>query len=120
VVETLHFRGTYLSLSLTLPTGAARGLTRQHIVTARARMTLSPPCEVYLRLNLRHGPNTATVTRQVPWGEEEVRVNFDLDAAAFDARRMTGAWVDLILDRPEMTRCEIDRLMLSRRLRAAL
>jgi hypothetical protein len=120
VLETLHFQGTYLSLAVTLPPDVARGLTAEHILTLDARLRRSPPGEVFLRLNLRHGPNTAALTRQPPWGEEDVRMAFDLAAMRFDPGRITGAWIDVIFDRPAMTRCEVDGLRLSRRLRAAL
>jgi hypothetical protein len=119
-VETFHFGGTYLSFALALPSSAVRSLTQDHLVTVDVRMTVSPPVEVYLRLNLCHGPNTTRITRQAPWAAVEWRVDFDFGAVAFRPDRLTEVWFDLILDRPEMTRCCIEDVVISRRLRAVL
>jgi hypothetical protein len=119
-VETFHFGGRYLSFALTLPPDALRDLTLDHLLTVEVRLSVSPPCEVYVRLNLRHGPNTAQVTRQAPFAAVEVRAEFDLRTIAFRPDRLSEIWVDLILERPEMTRCMIEDVVVSRRLRAIL
>ncbi len=119
-VETFHFGGTYLSLALSLPADAVRALTPDHLLTVEARLSLAPPAEGYVRLNLRHGPNLSQITRQMPWAAREVRADFDCGAVGFRPDRLTEVWIDLILDRPEMTRCLIEDVVISRRLRAAL
>ncbi len=119
-VETFHFSGSYLSLAIAMPPDAVRSLTREHLVTVAVRMTVSSPVEVYLRLNLRHGPNTTRITRQAPWGATDWCLHFDFGAAEFRPDRLTEVWFDLILDRPEMTRWLIEDVVVSRRLRAVL
>jgi hypothetical protein len=119
-VETFHFGGSYLSFAFALPSVVVRGLTPDHLMTVEARMTTSPPVEVYLRLNLRHGPNVTQITRQVPWAVAEVRADFDFGAISFRPDQLSEVWLDLIFDRPEMTRGIVEDLVISRRLRAIL
>jgi hypothetical protein len=122
-IEVGQFTGSYLSVVTDLPATFARSLTRQHILGVRAQVTLSGPTEVYLRLNLRHGPNTDAQVRRADMGGKDgtdLRSDFDLASLAFDPERMTAAWLDLIVSRPERLRIELRDIVLSRRLRAAL
>ncbi len=89
----------------------------------RARIALSGPSDIYLRLNLRHGPNTDTQVRKAAPGDpdpSDLRVDFDLAPMTFDTDRVTAAWVDLIVGSPAGQRIEVRDIVLSRRLRAML
>lgn len=122
-IEVGQFSGSYMSLVTDLPAPVARGLTRQHLIGVRAQLALSGPSEIYLRLNLRHGPNTDTqVRRASPGGTDGtvLQADFDLASIAFAPERMTAAWLDLIIGRPAGLRIELRDIVLSRRLRAAL
>ncbi len=126
VIEVGQFTGTYLSLVMDLPAPVARSLTRRHLLSLRADLALSGPTDGYARLNLRHGPNTDTVVRKVVLGPAPdtrgsgLGADFDLATVAFDANRLTAAWVDLILSQPAGLQIDLRDIVLSRRLRAML
>lgn len=60
--------------------------------------------EVFARLNVRHGPNLEQIVRQVDFGRSPGLAEFDLAGTAIDDRRIEGAWLDLIVEKPAMTR----------------
>lgn len=123
-IEVGGFSGSYLSVVVDLPAVAARSMTRQHLVSVHALLGLSGPAEVHVRLNLRHGPNTDSLTRKAPHGamtgDPAVRIDFDLASAGFETGRIEAAWLDLLVSRPAATRIEWRDVVLSRRLRAML
>lgn len=126
------FDGSYVSLVLDLPREAVAGLSRRHLLRLDLDAVAEAPLEVFARLNLRHGPDTEAVVRDWPGGfapdpgpeagpdASRGRVEFDLAHAAFDEARLTAAWVDLIVERPRMTRVTIRDLTLLRCPRARL
>jgi len=119
-IDVGNFSGTYLSIVIDLPAPAASALTRRDIVSLQPTLRLSEPVEVFVRFNLRHGPNTDALTRKAPERIEDTRIDFDLAALAVDPDRVEGAWIDLILSRPQALRIDLHDLVLSRRLRAQL
>ena len=56
-VETYEFKGSFLSLAIDLPSDAATGLTNNHIFEVEGKLLLDPPMPVFVRLNVKHGPN---------------------------------------------------------------
>ena len=119
-IEVGQFTGSYLSLVADLPAAAARGLSRRNIVSVRANLQVTGPTDVFVRLNLRHGPNTETLVRQTTAGIQDTRTDFDLATVAFRADQVESAWVDLIVSRPAGIRLALRDLVVSHRLRAEL
>ena len=119
-MDVFGFDGSFLSLALDLPTEAVLGLTRRHLVGLGLRVRMERPLEVFARLNIRHGPNTAQLVREIPGGSEELTVEFDLAYCDLNERRIEKAWIDLIVDRPAMNLVEILDLTLYRRPRAEI
>ena len=119
-VEVFSFAGRYLSLALDLPDAAAQGLRRRHVVRAQFALALEEPLEVYARLNIRHGPNTEQILREVPVAEAPAVVEFDLAYSGFDEKRVDRLWLDLIFEQPAMNRIALGDVVLSRHPRAAL
>ncbi len=76
--------------------------------------------EIFVRLNIRHGPNTEQIVRELPRGQSEVFAEFDLAHSGMNEKRLERIWVDLIFDRPEMNRITLRDLTFSRRPRAEL
>ncbi len=119
-IDVFAFDGSYLSLVLELPADAVDGLSRNHIVRLATRITTERPLEFFARLNVQHGPNTEQVVREVPLGERDRVVEFDLAYSQIRERHLERAWVDLIFERPAFNEIRIEDVSLTRRPRANL
>jgi hypothetical protein len=117
-LDVLGFVGSYLSLVVTLPDGALKGLARRHILRMEALITPERALNVYARLNIRHGPNTEQIARQMDLSAQSSLAEFDLGHAEFAESRVEGAWIDLIFEQPSMNRIVISDLTLTRGVRA--
>lgn len=118
VLEAYRFDGSFLSLVLDLPPEALEGLTLDHVVTARLVVDREQPVEFYARLNVQHGPNVETMVRQIELRDGAGCAEFDLAYTRINARKIEKAWLDLILEGPEMTRTALWDLTLLRAPRA--
>lgn len=119
-IDVFAFDGSYLSLVVELPPAAVDGLTKAHVVRLETRVSTERPLELFARLNVRHGPNTEQVVREVPPGNGERAVEFDLAYSQLNDRRVERAWLDLIFERPAFNEIRVADLTLTRRPRAAL
>ncbi|UWQ21888.1 DUF6478 family protein [Jannaschia sp. W003] len=122
-MDVLGFRGSFLSIVVDLPPAGRDGLSPSHIVGLRGRVTTERPGELFARLNVRHGPNTETIVRELRPGDTPggaVEAEFDLGLEDFNPRKVTHAWVDVIFEQPAMTAATVHDLVLTRRPRANL
>jgi len=119
-IDVFAFDGSYLSLVVELPPAAVDGLTKNHIVRFETRVTTERPLELFARLNVRHGPNIEQVVREVPPGNGDRAVEFDLAYSRMNERRVERAWLDLIFERPAFNEILVRDVALTRRPRAAL
>ncbi|MCC1493024.1 DUF6478 family protein [Cognatishimia sp. F0-27] len=119
-LEVFGFSGTYLSMAVDLPLDAVRGLTKAHLIAVDGVFEVERPMEVYIRLNIRTGPNIERLVREVPMHLEERSVAFDLAYTGFNAARVDKLWLDLICVQPAMNAVSVRDLVVSRRWRAAL
>lgn len=117
-LEILHFDGSFLSIVVDLPAEAIDGLSRNHLIQMDARIETEAPIDVFARLNVRHGPNTAQIVRDVPPSDQTHKVEFDLANTKLNEKRTEHAWVDLILKVPRMNQVTLRDLTFSRRPRA--
>lgn len=109
------FDGTFVSLSIELPTEGLRGLTRKHVI--RAVLSVDPgPVGIFCRLNLRHGPNVEQVLRGVPAGGGVAA--FDLAYTRMNEKRLEQAWLDVILEAPRQDVVTLRDLVVLRHPRA--
>jgi hypothetical protein len=116
-LDVYAFRGSYLSLAVTLPPPARDNLRRRHVIRMDARLRAERPATVYARLNIRLGSAPATVVRELPQGERPF-VDFDLAALRVDVARAEGLWIDLIVDAPAANCLVFEDLILTRTPRA--
>ena len=117
-MDVFKFDGSFLSLSIDLPLDAGAGMTRSHLMRLDATIASERPLGITARLNIRHGPNTEQILRDLP-GETEVKtVEFDLAYARLNEKRIEKIWLDLIFDAPEMNRMMVRDLTLCRHHRA--
>jgi hypothetical protein len=119
-LDVFRFDGSYLSLAIDLPEEASRGLRRSHLIRIETIVEMEKPLEIFARLNIRNGPNTEQVVRELPLGAETVFVEFDLAYTRLNEKRVDKMWLDLIFEGPEMNQVTLRDLTFSRRRRAAL
>jgi hypothetical protein len=105
---------------LDLPTEATAGLKQKHIIRVDLIAEMEKPLEIFARLNIKHGPNTETIVREVPLNETEVMVEFDLGYSKINEKRVEKIWLDLIFEGPEMNQIVLRDITITRRPRAEL
>jgi Family of unknown function (DUF6478) len=119
-MDVFRFDGSFLSLALDLPRAASEGLEKRHMIRLTAVAEVEKPIEIFVRLNIKHGPNTEQLVEELPLGPGESFVDFDLAYSALNEKRIDHIWVDLIFEAPEMNQVMLRDVTLSRRPRAEL
>ncbi len=119
-LEVFGFDGSFLSVVVDLPGQATENLRKSHLLRMDCLVEMEEPIEIFGRLNVKHGPNTEQLVRELPLHENDVFVEFDLAYSNLNEKRVERAWIDLIFDNPQMNRVIIRDLTFSRRPRAAL
>ncbi|MDW3180643.1 DUF6478 family protein [Roseobacter sp.] len=117
-IDVFRFDGSFLSAVVDLPGGAVDGLKRTHILRVSSIIEMEKPIEIFVRLNIRHGPNTEQLVREVKVAGKDMEVEFDLAYCTLNEKRIEKAWVDFIFEGPEMNQVTLRDLTFSRRLRA--
>jgi hypothetical protein len=118
VLEVYRFDGSFVSFVHDLPPEAIAGLTLNHFIAVDIKAEREQPIEVYARLNVQHGPNVEQMVRQIDFKGDGGRAEFDLAYTKINERRIEKAWLDLILEGPEMTRIAIWDVVVMRAPRA--
>ncbi len=117
-LDVFKFEGSFLSLVVDMPPEAVAGLTRRHLIRLDTIVEAEQPLEIFARLNILHGPNTEQIVRELPLGNAEHMVEFDLAYSGLNEKRLERAWIDLIFENPEMNQVILRDLTLGRRPRA--
>ncbi|WP_261384933.1 DUF6478 family protein [Vannielia litorea] len=120
-MDVFRFDGSFLSIVLDLPSEAVDGLKRKHVIGLEARLEVEKPLEIFARLNVKHGPNTEQVVRELSMSEGGVQTaEFDLAYTGLNEKRVEKAWIDLIFEGPQMNQIVLRDLTFSRRPRAEI
>ncbi|MEO0402243.1 MAG: DUF6478 family protein [Pseudomonadota bacterium] len=119
-MDVFKFDGSFLSLVIDLPSDSVNGLRKTHLLGMNAIVEMEKPLEIFGRLNIRHGPNTEQLVRELPLNQQDATVEFDLAYSKLNEKRVERAWIDLIFEGPEMNQITLRDLTFSRRPRAAL
>ncbi|MFD2739640.1 DUF6478 family protein [Sulfitobacter aestuarii] len=119
-LDVFSFDGSFLSLVVDLPESGWKGLKRNHLLRLEAIVELEKPLEIFARLNIRHGPNTEQIVRELPMEQSDMRVEFDLAYSSINEKRVEAAWIDLIFEGPQMNQVVLRDLTFSRRPRAQI
>jgi len=119
-LDVFQFDGSFLSLVVDIPKGGTDGLKRTHVIRMDAIVEMEKPIEIFARLNIRSGPNTEQIVRELPLKEENHRVEFDLAYSNLNEKRVERAWIDIIFEGPEMNQVILHDLTFSRRPRAQI
>ena len=117
-LDVYQFDGSFLSLALDLPAAACDGLKRRHLIRLDLSVEVEKPLEIFARLNIRHGPNTEQIVRELPVQDLTAMVEFDLAYTKLNEKRVDSMWVDLIFEGPQMNQVTLRDLTLSRYPRA--
>ncbi|MBD3626124.1 MAG: hypothetical protein HUJ24_12300 [Rhodobacteraceae bacterium] len=119
-MDVFRFDGSFLSLVLDLPAEAARDLRRTHVLRFDMVLELEKPLELFARLNIKHGPNTEQIVRELPVDGKEIMVEFDMAYTKINEKRVERIWLDLIFEGPEMNQIVLRDLTMLRRPRSEL
>jgi len=117
-IDVFRFDGSFLSLVLELPQAAVTGLKRRHLVRLSAVIEMEQPLEIFARMNVKHGPNTEQIVRELPLNQQDVMVEFDLAYTNMNEKRVERAWIELIFEGPGMNQIILRDVTLARRPRA--
>lgn len=117
-MDVFKFDGSFLSLVVDLPEDACHGLSRHHLVRIDSIIEAEKPLEIFARLNIRHGPNTEQLVRELPLGEKNVTVEYDLAYSNLNEKRIERIWLDLIFEAPDMNQVVLRDLTFARHRRA--
>ena len=101
-MDVFRFDGSFLSLVLDLPESGLRGMWRNHLMRLNIDVEVEKPLEIFCRLNVKHGPNTEQLVRELPTVSGPAHVDFDLAYTKMNEKRLEKAWVDLIFEGPQM------------------
>lgn len=119
-MDVFKFDGSFLSLVVDFPEAAVAGLRRKHLVRLEPIIEFESPLEIFARLNIKHGPNTEQVVRELPLNDGNPVVEFDLAYTKLNEKRVDSMWLDLIFEGPQMNQVTLRDLTLSRRPRAEM
>ncbi|TNF64445.1 MAG: hypothetical protein EP307_02760 [Rhodobacteraceae bacterium] len=119
-LDVFNFDGSFLSLVIDLPPEAVRGLRKDHLLRMDTIIDTEKGIEIFARLNVRHGPNTEQIVRELPMNGDKIMVEFDLAYSNLNEKRVEKAWIDLIFEGPEMNQITLRDLTFSRSLRASM
>ena len=119
-MDVFKFDGSFLSLVIDLPSGATNGLNRNHLLRMSSIIEMEKPLEIFARLNIKHGPKTEQIVRELPLHEADIVVEFDLAYSNLNEKRVEKAWIDLIFEGPEMNQVVLRELTFTRRPRTAM
>ncbi|WP_113911109.1 DUF6478 family protein [Roseovarius dicentrarchi] len=117
-MDVFAFDGSFLSVVLDLPKDAVDGLKKRHLLRVTTIVEMEKPLEIFARINIKHGPNTEQIVRELPLNEQEIIAEFDLAYSNLNEKRIERVWLDLIFENPEMSQVTLRDLTLSRRPRA--
>ena len=117
-LDVFNFDGSFLSIAVEMPREAVENLKKEHIIRLTLIVDSERPQEMFARLNLRHGPNTEQIVRELDFSTRELFVEFDLFYTNYNENRAESMWLDLIFESPSMNQITIRDVSVIRRRRA--
>jgi len=102
------------------PDVSVEGLRRKHLIRLESIVEMEKPLEIFGRLNIKHGPNTEQIVRELPLNTEKPMVEFDLAYTNLNEKRVERMWLDVIFEGPQMNQVTLRDLTISRHPRAEI
>ncbi|MGI3169447.1 DUF6478 family protein [Pseudooceanicola sp. C21-150M6] len=119
MMDVFAFDGSFLSLVINMPETAVSGLRKTHLMRVALHTEVEQPIDIFVRLNIVHGPNTEQIVRELPRDSGDPFVEFDLAYTQLNEKRVERAWIDLIFEGPQMNQVILRDLTFARCPRAA-
>ncbi len=119
-LDVFDFDGSFLSLVVKTPASALKDLSKRHILRLSLKSESERALDVSARLNLKHGPNTEQVSKEIALAPDGAIAEYDLAYVPFNETRVEQIWFDLFFENPMMNQISVFDLVLSRHLRAEL
>lgn len=119
-LDVLTFSGTYLSLVAELPKDAVSDFTQNDLLRVQIDLEMETNEDVFVRLNVKNGPNTEQISRHLDLSAKSLWVEFDLHYTNIEFHLITDIWIDLIFEKPAMNRIILNDLTCVRRPRASV
>lgn len=117
-MDVLRFDGTFASLVIDLPDACIETLSLSHVIQIDMALAVERPIDVFVRLNVKHGPNSEQMVRSLDTTPARASAEFDLAYSTINEKRIERAWLDVIFEKPALNRVVLSDLVCSRRLRA--
>ena len=117
-LDVMGFEGSYLSLVLDLPAASLTDLGQSHVLSVNFDFEADRDLGIFVRLNLKCGPNTVNMLREVPRDGTGHAVEFDLAYLDMDASRLESGWIDVMFEAPQYLGLELRDVTLFRSRRA--
>ena len=114
------FPNGFFSLAFDLPEDGVSALSRHDLLRFIVQTQTDEPFQAYVRLNMRHGPNTEQLVRMLDIGDGTTCVEFDLFYSEYEQKHASSAWIDLIFNDPAHKKVTLERVIILRRARASL
>jgi len=119
-LDSYHFDGGFLSLVVRAPQDVVKDLKKTHILRVTTHIESERPISMTLRLNLKNGPNTEQVSKEIGDTSGRAITQFDMAYVPFNETRAEHLWFDLFFETPSMNAVRIRDLTFSRHRRADL
>ncbi|MEP5762214.1 MAG: DUF6478 family protein [Litoreibacter sp.] len=117
-MDVFKFDGSFLSLLLELPDSIIDGLRGNHVIAINAELESEKSLKVFARLNIKFGPNVEQIVCELPSGDKNTMVEFDLAHIQINEKRLERIWVDLTFEDPQMNEINLRDINFNRRPRA--
>ncbi|MGV6839707.1 MAG: DUF6478 family protein [Planktomarina sp.] len=119
-LDVFTFDGSFLSMVLDMPWESCDNLKKSHLYRFNMRVEMERPLEIFVRLNVKHGPNVEQIVRELPPGENDAALEFDLAYADINEKRVEKIWFDVIFEGPQMNQVTLRDVTIARLRRAGL
>jgi len=118
--DVFRFEGSFLSLAIDLPVEAVKELKKRHLFRLDALIHTERSMDIYVRLNVKHGPNTEKMVSKLSTEGATSIAEFDLAYTQVNEQRVDNIWVDLIFENPAQNQISLHDVTFSRRPRSEI
>lgn len=118
--DVLDFEGSYLSFVIEMPETIVPEVTKNDLIRLQCKIEMEAEEDIFIRLNVRNGPNVEQISRHLDLSLDMPWVEFDMFYTSIDFHLISDIWIDVIVERPAMNSIRIDDLTLIRRPRASV
>lgn len=119
-MDVYSFDGTFMSLVVKAPDSLIDDIRKDHVLRLSTKLESERVIGLNVRMNLKNGPNTEQVNKEVDISKPECTAEFDLAYVPFKEHRAEHIWFDLFFDSPPMNQVILRDLTISRYMRSKI